>query len=186
MKHKVFVAINLPKDFKELLFNYQSNHQDVPAKWTAKENLHITAVFIGNVDDRYLSQLHKLIESVIKKQKRFVISFKNIDYSLDKAMPPRMIWAIGDISKEFALLKRNLEEAILTLPIIFNPEIRETIPHITLARVNGWVWQGIEPEERPTVQEFINFEVPVDSVELLESILKKTGPEYKILESYKL
>ncbi|MDP2910533.1 MAG: hypothetical protein Q8N58_01975, partial [bacterium] len=65
-------------------------------------------------------------------------------------------------------------------------ENREFAFHITLARISQWAWQRIEPEERPEINEDINLNFPVNSIEIMESILKKGGPEYVILESYNL
>ncbi len=49
-----------------------------------------------------------------------------------------------------------------------------------------WQWKQIEPEERPDVAEEINLNFEVDSIEVMESVLKRGGPEYTVLESYPL
>ncbi len=195
MKHRIFIAINLPEDIKETLLDYQNNHQDVPAKWVPRENLHITAVFIGDADDNNLPLLHKTIERATKGYKRFNIGVKSIGYNFSNLGKggikvnsiPRMIWASGESNKEFITLCDNLCKTLANLSgVKIRAENREIIPHITLARIKELEWRRIEPEERPEVEESIEHSFEVGSVELMESILKKTGPEYKILESYKL
>ena len=60
---------------------------------------------------------------------------------------------------------------------------RGFVPHITLARINEWQWKSIEPEERPEVTEDIDLAFTVESIEVMESILRRGGPKYEILES---
>ncbi len=56
-------------------------------------------------------------------------------------------------------------------------------PHITLGRIRTWEFRRIEPEERPEVNEEINLNFEVNSIEVMESTLKRGGAEYTILES---
>jgi len=53
-------------------------------------------------------------------------------------------------------------------------------PHITLCRINAWQWKQIEPEERPEINENIDLLFTVESIEVMESELKKGGPQYTI------
>lgn len=187
MKQRVFIAINLPEDVKNALANYQKKWPDLPARWTPTQNLHITLIFIGYADEEGISEIQQIIKDVIVRQKAFSIRLNKISYGPPKIIPPRMIWAVGEKSEEFTSLCDNLGQALADSPkISFKPENRETIPHVTLARIKEWEWRRIEPEERPEVGESINLSFEVKSIELMESVLKKSGAEYKILESYKL
>ncbi len=58
--------------------------------------------------------------------------------------------------------------------------------HITLARIKQWVFKKIEPEERPSINQDFARNFSVNSIELMESVLHKTGPEYKIIKSFSL
>jgi len=44
VRHRIFIAINLPKEIKEKLLNYQNYWPEVPAKWTKPENLDISGL----------------------------------------------------------------------------------------------------------------------------------------------
>jgi 2'-5' RNA ligase len=46
-----------------------------------------------------------------------------------------------------------------------------------------WEFRRIEPEERPIITQEIDLKFAVDSIEVMESQLKKIGPDYTILES---
>jgi len=184
-KRRIFIAINLTEGARNKLSLYQEKWPELPVKWTKPRNLHITLIFIGYVDNEGLVDISKLTEEVARKTQPFSIRFSRICYGPLKKTPPRMIWAAGEGSKEFAALKNNLEEAILSSDkISFSPAKRELCPHITLGRIRQWEWRRIEPEERPEIEEDINMELSVDSIEVMESELKKGGAEYLILESH--
>lgn len=186
-RHRIFIAVNLPKEIKNNLADYQQKYPELPSRWIKPENLHITLIFIGYTDERGLEEIKQVLRQISAKHNPFSISLTKISYGPPGIMPPRMIWAVAEKSEEFASLCDNLGKALASLPkISFKPEDREIIPHITLARIKEWEWRRIEPEERPEIDEYINFEVPVKSIELMESKLKKGGAEYIILETYNL
>jgi len=177
MRHRIFIAINLPEKLKKKLAEYQNRWSDLPAKWTKDYNIHITLAFLGYVATEELPDVCKSVEEIISLHNVFEINLSKISYD---RTPPKMIWAIGEKTKELDLLKKDLDSKLET------SEGREFTLHITLARIRKWDWQKIEPEERPEINEDINMNFNVDSIEIVESVLKKRGPEYTILESYKL
>lgn len=179
-KHRIFIAINLPEDIKKKLAEYQTRWPELPAKWTKPKNIHITLVFLGYLADEELVEICKVTKEVASRHTSFNINLTKVCYGPPKKMPPRMVWAIGEKSEEFSALKGDLDKSLAT------SENREFSPHITLARIRKWEWQRIEPEERPEVDEEIDLRFSVNSIEIMESVLKKGGPEYTILESYNL
>lgn len=178
-KRRVFIAINLPEHIREKLAEYQKKWPELPIQWTRPENLHITLDFIGYVTDEELVEVCKKTKEIADKHNSFEIKLTKICYGpLNKS--PRMVWAIGEKSEEFASLKDDLDKSLAI------SEKRQFSPHITLGRIRKWEWQRIEPEERSEIDEEIDLSFPVDSIELMESVLKRGGPEYTILESYNL
>lgn len=184
-RHRVFIAINLPEDIKRELAKYQEKWPELPAKWTAKDNLHITLEFLGDLTDIEIAEVCKAAREVAKRHNSFSINLNKIIYGPPKKMPPRMVWAEGEKSEELSDLKNDLQECLLE-KISFRPENRGFSPHITLARISEWQFRRIEPEERPEVNENINLIFTAESIEVMESELKRGGPVYTILESHSL
>jgi len=178
MKRRIFIAINLPEDIKgelgvhqdkiELLFEPPS-----PIRWTKKENLHITWEFLGDLSEDELMKACQDTEDLASKHKPFTIALNKICYGPPKKMPPRMIWVTAAFEKA-SLAQNGRGEK--------NKEFSFT-PHITLGRIKMWEFRQIEPEARPQVDENINLTFEVDSIEVMESVLKRGGPTYTILES---
>ena len=84
-------------------------------------------------------------------------------------------------------LRNNLNNLLLDSEIIdFSLDSKKFSPHITLGRVKKMEWRQIEPEDRQDIEQNLNLKFPVNSIEIMESKLKRNGPEYNILESVKL
>lgn len=185
MLHRIFIAINLPESLKKKLRAFEDKWPQIPARWTKQENLHITLLFLGNLDDNQLTQTIKAIEEATKKHQPFFAILKHVCFDSDKKMP-RMIWVEGEAENCLLSLQKNLEQAIFNLPSYQFKE-KEDRPfkfHITLARIKQWQFK--ELEEMPEVNEDINFKFEVNTIEIMESQLKRQGPEYTILESFEL
>lgn len=185
MTHRIFIAINLPQEIKTKLGNYQSFWQDLPAKWVKPENWHITLAFLGYLNDEELLKVCQITKEVAERHSPFLINLKKIVYGPPKKMPPRMIWVEGEKSEELGKLQKDLENS-LAGKINFETENRPYTPHITLARIRQWEFRQIEPEERPEINEEIDLSFQVNSIEVMESKLKRGGAEYTILESFLL
>ena len=181
--HRVFITINLPENIKEKLIFYQKKWPEIPAKWVKENNLHITLDFIGNTSTQELPEIFDILEKVSKEINSFSINLFKICYgpeNLKNNKPPRMIWAVGDEPEELAKLKKSLNKHLNI------KEDKQFIPHITLARIKQWEISKIDPEEIPIIEEDISLNFTVDSIDIMESKLKRKGPEYTILKTYNL
>ena len=187
MRHRIFIAINLPEEIKKKLADYQSKWPELPIRWTKKENLHITLIFLGYLNDEELLEICKITKEVASRNELFSINLNKIHYGPPKKIPPRMVWVSGEKSSDFTVLRDDLERSLATSDQVpFSPENRAFSPHITLGRIKTWEWRQIEPEERPEVNEEINLSFEVNSIDLMESQLKRGGSEYTILETCNL
>jgi 2'-5' RNA ligase len=183
MKHRIFIAVNLPEKVKKSLEEIQERNSALPAGWVKRDNLHITLVFLGYVDDGDLLEIFEKASGVASQNSGFSVRLNQVVYGPPKKDPPRMVWVRGEKSKDLGKIQKELEESLSGTR---QQESREFSPHITLARIKTWQWKGMEPEERPQVEEEIGLEFEVNSIEVMESYLKRGGPKYEVLESFPL
>lgn len=187
MGHRIFIAINLPKEIKKELKSFQERWKELPVKWVKEENLHLTLVFLGYVSDQEILEIFKITEKVAQEHQPFSINLRKITYGPEKKGIPRLIWVEGEKSKQLVELQEKLESSIFELPTKkLKLENRPFTPHITLGRIRQWEFRKIEPEERPEIDEEVNLSFNVQSIELMESHLKRKGPDYFVLQSFLL
>lgn len=188
MRKRIFIAINLPENIKKKLVDYQSKWPELPIRWTKKENLHITLIFLGYLNDEEILKICKITKEVASRNQSFSVNLNKIYYGPPKKMPPRMVWVEGEKSEQLGKLQSDLENSLLMASDtrLREKEQRPYTPHITLGRIRQWEFRQIEPEERPIVDEEISLSFPVNSIEVMESQLKRGGPEYTVLESFQL
>lgn len=192
--HRIFIAINVPDEAKEELLAYQNKWPEIPARWTTKDNLHITLAFLGNTSDQELAEVCELLQQVGERRKPFRVELTRITYG-PPGKAPRMIWAHIETSAELLGLQKDVEKTV-GLPTETsakaeqgsNPPIslktgKNFSPHLTLARLKTFELQRMELEEIPEINEDIFIPVDVASIEVVESTLKRGGPQYNILQS---
>jgi 2'-5' RNA ligase len=178
-KRRIFVAINLPEDIKRRLFDFQKKMEQLPVRWTKKSSLHLTIVFIGYADEQEIYEVCRMTKEAAERNEAFDIHFEKILYG-PPGKPPRMIWLAGKFSDELARIKNELEQTFVSSDSLrdFRPENRPITPHITLARMN------LEARyQLPQLEEDFKAVMPVTTIDVMESDLKRDGAEYTILES---
>ena len=186
MMKRIFIAVNLPERIKEELLLYHEKWPDLPIKWVKPDNLHITLIFLGNINDQEILEIDRAVKEITARYQSFSINLNRICYAPPKKIPPRMVWAEGQKVEKLANLKQDLEKSLINSGINFSLENRDFRPHITLGRIKAWEWKKIEPEERPEINEDISLSFNVNSIEVMESELKRAGPKYTVLESISL
>lgn len=191
---RLFIAINLSPELKNQLADLEKEISNrfpeetatAVAKWVAPENLHLTLLFLGEVGESEIPKLPALIQAIAENYQPVVLKFKRVGYGPDKVIPPRFIWIELENNPAIAKLAGDLQEASLQAGILRFREARSFSPHITLARIKEWIWRRIERDERPEIEQELDFVLEVKSLALMESQLRRGGPEYNLVQSFPL
>lgn len=178
---RIFIAINLPEHIKEQFTQFQKNWPTLPCRWLKKETFHITLAFLGNRNEQELEKIYEAVKETAEKNAPFSIFLNKVCYGPPRMKPPRLVWVESEKSAKFLQLKIDLNRTLGAEKINFKPDERDSAPHITIARIKKWNWQRLEPEQRPEVDLAISLEIPVNSIEVMEAHLKRTGAEYEVL-----
>ncbi|MDD5696591.1 MAG: RNA 2',3'-cyclic phosphodiesterase [Candidatus Pacebacteria bacterium] len=185
MKKRVFIAVNLPLNVKEKLEEKQKEIDRAfsffngfcPVKWTRKNSLHITLIFLGNLEMEDVFFAFEKTEEIADKVSPFEIVLNQVSYSPPNN--PRMVWVGGEKSEELKEIHNYLDKELS------GHGNKEFAPHITLGRIKQWQFRKINREEIPQPGE-INLRFKVNSLEVMESELKRGGPDYTVLKSFPL
>jgi 2'-5' RNA ligase len=194
MKNRIFIAINLPVEIKKQLVIEQQEIDRLfteinPIRWTKQDNLHITLLFIGQISKEELANIVEIVNQIQSKYSSFSLELDEIiygprgNYDFDSKIVPRMIWVNIKQSKELFSLQKELQQKIKTQ----NNEHKDKFSaHITLGRINQWQWKTIEPNQRPIIKKEIAVKWLNSSIEIMNSQIDTTGPEYTIYKSFNL
>lgn len=180
MTKRLFISISLPVVWQDALAEYCRQFSVRDAQWTPKENIHITACFLGDTQEEFVGEIKEKLNDLCARFEPFSLSFEKIDFA-PPGMPPRMVWVMFAPSDAY---RRFVEEIQETLRIFLTaPPHKEVIPHATLARFKN---PGLakEIDLLKSLPKLTSFDVR--SAELVESRLDPAGVRYETIETFSL
>ena len=153
--------------------------------WVAKENLHVTLNFLGDVDESQVPSVCRLIQDSIAGLEPFELAFRGLGCfpKLDK---PRVVWIGVDAGyDELVEVNRVLGDALETMR--FPKDRHDYRPHLTLGRIRRggrFSHEISNAVERGSDQLFgATF---VDQIVIYSSYLDRSGPTYTPMSRIKL
>jgi 2'-5' RNA ligase len=183
MKKRIFIGIKVNPSSALLLkiSELKSFLLNSEIKWVELDNMHVTLMFLGDVEVSQLPEISLHLESISKSFKPFEIKLVGFGkFGTHKSSS--VIWVGIKQAKDLILLADRIAGAMCNLG--FEKENRPFKPHLTIGRVKTYcneenlsqfiernthnIWQHIE------IKEFI----------LYESLLQPSRPKYKALEYF--
>src|SRR5262245_6672207 len=179
---RTFIAVDLDKTVRDRTVALQEAlaRTGTEVKWVEEENLHVTLLFLGEVEDRGVPALCRAVAEVCAVRDTFPLNVETVG-CFPNPRRPRTIWTgVGTGGAELVSLHDALEPPLLELGC-YRREERQYTPHITLGRVRGdrptdklaqaltknAKWQGGATEVREAL--------------VLSSELTPQGPVYTVL-----
>ncbi len=151
------------------------------ARYTGKENWHLTVVFLGWQPDEAIMPIIGSMNEAVEEFVAPEIVFPDISYGpLEGAA--RMVWLNGSekTSETIAPLKTFLEDSLINNKVRFKLENRKFNSHVTLNR-----FSDIPKKDLPELGgEFKNLDwrFVAGSLDLMESHPSRKGANYEILQ----
>lgn len=175
---RLFIAIDLPPDRSAALATLRN--EELGARWTPVEQLHITLRFLGDVDETEVEPLRERLRGVASPS--FRVSGEQLD-TFPSRRRPRVLVARVSSDSNLIRLREEIERVVIELG--FEMETRPFQPHVTLARFKRAaprkVRQFIKDHSTRSIEPFI-----VSQFHLYRSDLKPSGAEHTVVESYDL
>jgi 2'-5' RNA ligase len=178
-----FIAIELDDPIRRALGDVQTKLKAERAaksvRWIAPESIHITLVFLGDVEAGSLPVLQNAIVEACKRIPPFTLALCGVG-AFPNTRRPNIIWvgAEGQVETSAELAKRIAEECVV---LGFAREDRPFTPHLTIGRVK----RDASQNDRRFIGEMIDRakieklgELQVDHVSLMKSDLRPTGSVY--------
>lgn len=183
---RTFIAVELNDDIRARLISLQQllGRTGADVKWVEPDNLHITLLFLGEVDERALNDVCGAVTEACATVPPFFLSVQRLG-SFGNPRRPRTLWTgVREGHEELVGLHDKIEKPLLNLG--YRREDRAYTPHITLGRVRSE--RGVEGLIRAlgTQANWLGGEAEVSEVVVMSSELLPEGPVYSILSRAEL
>lgn len=186
---RTFIALELPGEIKSSLAKLQEELKTSQAdvKWVEPENIHLTLKFLGEIEEKKLDKINKILEDIAGEKKYFPIRISNLG-AFPKINFPRVIWiGIDKGDEEVKKIAKKLEDGLAEIGI--QREDRPFSSHITIGRTKSALnrdklIQGLNNLANKLSEE--NLEFVVKKITLFKSALTPKGPVYEILRETNL
>jgi len=181
MKQRIFIAINLPEEFKQEIITVQKKLMkfDWPVRWTSIDNLHITLRFIGLINNNEIDRVNQIVDEAIKGIKPLIVGINNF-IAFPSLKMPRIICLNVEENDVLYNLQATIAGAIEEQGI-GESERHPFTGHITLGRLGM-----VNANFRALTKIEFKSEFKVKSVEVMQSVLKPQGSEYSTMNSFNL
>jgi 2'-5' RNA ligase len=187
---RAFVAIELPDSLIQVVLDLIETLQDLPGsrqlRWVKPQALHLTLVFLGDVDFEIVPDISVALRTCALNQASFEIALAQPGAFPSWERARILHLGVADPSHQVSELQRSISKALE--PLGFKPEKRRFTPHITLARVRN----KADRDELATFAERAqqgrltgDFSWEVVDFHLVRSELLPEGPKYSLLQSFK-
>jgi RNA 2',3'-cyclic 3'-phosphodiesterase len=179
---RTFIGIDVGEEIRERLVSLQQNLTliEPDVKWVEPENLHLTLLFLGEVDQRETIDICRAAQKAIQAMPVFVMSVEAAG-CFPNIRRPRTLWVgVGKGSPEVCAVHDAIEKPLLDMGN-YRRETRGYTPHITLGRVKSDRPSDALAKELQKRQTWSAGEVTVEEVCVMSSVLGTNGPTYTVI-----
>ncbi len=175
---RLFIALDLPSEVKQQLLQLPRAYSG--ARWQSLEQLHLTLVFIGDVDKSQVPELLEALKQVHAEPLH--LSLKGVGY-FGSARYPRVLFAEVEKNPALNKLQKQVFNALAGLGL--DLEKRKYHPHVTLARLERTPYESVG-QFLETEALFKTDSFHLEQFHLYSSRQTRTGSEYRIESSFPL
>lgn len=182
---RLFVAIHI-QPTEEFISFYEALRKDLrfaQITWVRQENIHITLKFFGETPEDRITDINRVMQMVALLHHPFDIELKDIGI-FGSSYQPRVVWVGLQNAEPLITLGLNVLEG--AEQIGWERDRQNFVPHLTIGRVKAAADKKLFQEVIRKYKDIFIQQARVDEVHLYESILKKEGPKYNILNTYDL
>jgi RNA 2',3'-cyclic 3'-phosphodiesterase len=187
MEIRSFLAFELPTDIKKIVegVSKEMRKASLKAKWVKVENIHLTVVFMGNIEAQDVKAIGEETRSICSRFNPFDISLNGVGV-FPGLKAPRVLWIglKGDLER-MSQFRDALHQSLRSFGV--KEEKRGFKPHLTLARFNHSRGQVFQPGD--LLSGYQDLESPVCSLRelvFIKSDLKPGGAVYTKMDTLPL
>ena len=187
MEIRSFLAFELPQNIKAEVSDIWQAGRRTPLeiKWVPPNNIHLTVVFLGNIQMGRVGELEEKVESVCAQFDPFEINLEGLGI-FGNRRHPRVLWlGLGGEVPRMGQLRDALQKNLK--PFGIKPENRPFRPHLTLGRFRKNAQGGSELDRmRNQYGDFNGPAALLEELVLFKSDLTPKGAVYTQINKWNL
>lgn len=181
MKIRTFIALDIPEDVKELIFNIIDEYEESKYfKWEQRNKIHLTLKFIGDIEKSLIPEIIEKLNFINETYVQTLI-IENFGMFYHKK-EPKIFWAGLKVSNELVDVVKKIEDELVKYGIA--KEKRDFKPHLTLLRIKNN--RNTDFLEKLKELNFEPIEFEADKITFYQSELLPGGSIYKPLHKFQL
>jgi len=181
---RLFIGIKIETQHKLELFysELREKFKTSDINWVPPINFHLTLKFLGDVESNLIDSISSLLSNISLKHNCLILDYNEPGF-FGTLSNLKVIWIDFIPNLKLNLLQSSINTSLTDLG--FNLENKTYSPHLTLGRVKRF-------KDEQNFQDIFNSKkispeiINVNGFQLFQSKLKQEGPEYTILNAFKL
>jgi 2'-5' RNA ligase len=183
---RLFVAINLPETERGNVARalVGLGAEGLPVRWSAREALHLTLKFLGEVPDARAGEIGAALAEAVRGARPFDVTLSGLG-GFPELARASVVWLGVERHPALELLANDVELALAALG--FESELRPFHPHVTLGRVRRGIPAGRLAGLAALGAAFdYQGAIQVERLDLMRSSPGKGGSVYTVVHSASL
>jgi RNA 2',3'-cyclic 3'-phosphodiesterase len=185
---RTFIGIDVGPDIRSRVAELQqslaaSSTSELDVKWVEKENLHVTLLFLGELDDHELVAVCRALTKVTSRELPIPLTVSGVG-AFPNPRRPKVLWAgITEGADELTKLHAAIAAPLLDL-VAYRREERAFTPHLTLGRINSEESGTVLAAELPKRMSWDGGQTMIDEVLVFSSDFESgrgRAPTYTVI-----
>jgi 2'-5' RNA ligase len=179
---RTFIAVDIGEEIRNNAVALQQSlaKSGASVKWVSADSLHITLLFLGEVDDRALHGVCRAVKEVAAGEPPFTMHVSELG-AFPTLRRPKIAWAgLVEGAEQLKRLYGKLEAKLFDLGC-YRKEERDYTPHLTLGRVKSESDGTALAPELTKRASWDGGRTAVNQLLVFSSELERDGPIYTIL-----
>ncbi len=156
-------------------------HEEI--KWVEEHNIHVTLKFFGETAERKINTITGVLRECAGNAVPVVLKLSGLGI-FGSSYAPKVIWVGIEPFKEVADLMKTVHSSLAVAG--FEADRQNLVPHLTLGRIkflhDKVLFRHILEQHKTIASEPVH----IGEIILYESILRREGPEYIVLDRFPL
>src|SRR5262245_58439263 len=184
---RTFIAVDLEPAVHSRVVSLRETlaRTGADVKWVEPDNLHVTLLFLGEVEDRAVNEVCQAVTGCCAERTGFPMTVGKVG-AFPNLRRPRTLWVgVGEGTQEMVALHDALEKVLLKLGC-YRREERAYTPHITLGRIRSDRVDDRLVQALTKQADWDGGQMWVREVRVMNSQLTPKGPVYSVMSRAKL